>query len=58
MDDKVWFSQENTEGYSQEELKSMNDLMKRIYRSLSEEEKENGSYLDYIKERICYYFSF
>ena len=58
MDDKVWFSQENTEGYSQEELKSMNDLMKRIYRTLSEEEKENKSYLDYIKERICYYYSF
>ena len=58
MDDEIWFSLENTEGYSHEELKLMNDLMNRIYRTLSEEEKENGSYLDYIKERICYYYSF
>ena len=54
----IWFSQENTEGYSPKELESMNELMNRIYRTLSEEEKENKSYLDYIKERICYYYSF
>jgi len=58
MEDEVWFSQENTEGYSPKELESMNELMNRIYRTLSEEERENGSYIDYIKERICYYFSF
>jgi len=58
MDEFVWFTRENTEGYSPKELESMNDLMNRIYRTLSEKEKENGSYLDYIKERICYFFSY
>ena len=58
MDDKVWFSQENTEGFTDGELESMNDLMNRIYRTLETEQKENKSYLDYVAERICYYYSF
>jgi hypothetical protein len=58
MDDKVWFSQENTEGFTDEELEAMNMVMNKIYKGISEEQRENESYLDYIKERICYFFSY
>jgi hypothetical protein len=58
MDDIVWFSQENTEGFTDEELEAMNMVMNKIYKGISEEQRENESYLDYIKERICYFFSY
>ncbi len=47
-----WFNLENTEGYSEEILKAMNEKMQKQYDSLTNEEKENGSYIDYLKEQI------
>ena len=47
-----WFRRDNTEGYSEEILKVMNVEMQKLYDSLSDEEKENGSYIDYLKEQI------
>ena len=47
-----WFRKDNTEGYSDETLKVMNEKMKKQYDSLSDEEKGNESYIDYLQERI------
>ena len=47
-----WFRRDNTEGYSDETLKEMNVEMQKIFDSLSEEEQENKSYIDYLKEQI------
>ena len=47
-----WFRQDNTEGFSDETLAVMNEEMRKQYDSLSEEEKENESYIDYLKEQI------
>ena len=47
-----WFRQDNTEGYSDETLKEMNIEMQKQYDSLSEEERNNKSYLDYLQEQI------
>ena len=49
---KEWFNLENTEGYSDETLKVMNIEMKKLYDSLSEEERKNESYIDHLKEQI------
>ncbi len=47
-----WFNLENTEGYSDDTLKEMNVEMQKVYDSLSDEEKGNESYIDYLKEQI------
>jgi len=47
-----WFRKDNTEGYSEEILKVMNEKMQKQYDSLIDEEKENKSYIDYLKEQI------
>jgi hypothetical protein len=47
-----WFRSDNTEGYDENTLKEMNIEMKKQYDSLSDEEKNNESYLDYLKEQI------
>ena len=47
-----WFRKDNTEGFDEETLKVMNVEMQKVYDSLSEEEKENESYIDYLKEQI------
>jgi hypothetical protein len=47
-----WFRRDNTEGYSEEILKVMNEKMQKQYDSLTDEEKENESYIDYLKEQI------
>jgi hypothetical protein len=47
-----WFRKDNTEGYSDETLKVMNDEMQKVYDSLSEEERKNESYIDHLKEQI------
>ena len=47
-----WFRRDNTEGYSEETLKEMNEEMDRVFQNLDEEERENKSYLDYLQERI------
>ena len=47
-----WFRQDNTEGYSDETLKVMNEEMEKVYDSLSDEEKGNESYIDHLKEQI------
>ena len=39
-----WFRRDNTEGYSDETLKVMNEKMDRIFANLDEEERENKSY--------------
>ena len=49
-----WFRRDNTEGYSEEILKVMNVEMQKLYDSLSDEEKENKSYIDYLKEQILF----
>jgi len=38
-----WFRRDNTEGYSDETLKVMNEEMQKLYNSLSDEEKGNES---------------
>ena len=47
-----WFRRDNTEGYSDETLKVMNEEMEKVYDSLSDEEKGNESYIDHLKEQI------
>ena len=49
-----WFRRDNTEGYDEKILKVMNEEMQKQYDSLSEEEKENKSYIDYLKEQILF----
>jgi hypothetical protein len=47
-----WFRSDNTEGYDENTLKEINIEMKKLYDSLSDEEKGNESYIDYLKEQI------
>ena len=47
-----WFRKDNTEGFDEETLKVMNEEMQKLFDSLSDEEKENKSYIDYLKEQI------
>lgn len=47
-----WFTTENTEGFDEKTLKEMNSEMDKIFANLSNEDKENESYLDYLQERI------
>ena len=47
-----WFRQDNTEGYDENTLKVMNVEMQKVFDSLSEEERKNESYIDYLKEQI------
>ena len=48
----MWFRKDNTEGFDEKTLKVMNEEMKKLYDSLSDEEKGNESYIDYLKEQI------
>ncbi len=47
-----WFRMDNTEGYDENILKVMNEEMDKVYENLSEEDKNNKSYIDYLKEQI------
>ena len=47
-----WFRRDNTEGYSDETLKVMNEEMQKVFDSLSDEEKNNESYIDHLMEKI------
>ena len=47
-----WFRQDNTEGFDEKTLAVMNDEMQKQYDSLTDEDKENKSYIDYLKEQI------
>ena len=47
-----WFRRDNTEGYDEKTLKEMNVEMQKVFDSLSDEEKWNKSYIDYLKEQI------
>ena len=47
-----WFRQDNTEGYSEKTLEEMNVEMKKVFDALSDEERNNKSYIDYLKEQI------
>ena len=47
-----WFRKDNTEGFDEKTLAVMNEEMQKQYNSLSDEEKENKSYIDYLKEQI------
>ena len=47
-----WFRKDNTEGFDVKTLKEMNEEMRKLYDSLSDEEKENKSYIDHLKEQI------
>ena len=52
-----WFRRDNTEGYSDETLKEMNEKMDKIFANLDERERENKSYLDYLMEEILFQHS-
>jgi hypothetical protein len=47
-----WFRRDNTEGFDEKTLKEMNEEMDKIFENLSEEDKKNESYLDYLQEKI------
>ena len=47
-----WFRKDNTEGFDEKTLKEMNEEMRKMFNSLSEEEKRNKSLIDYLKEQI------
>lgn len=47
-----WFRRDNTEGFDEKTLKVMNVEMQKQYDSLSDEEKGNESYIDYLMEEI------
>ena len=46
------FTRENTEGFTDEEIAKMNRIFDQKINALSEEERENESYRDYIAEQI------
>ena len=52
-----WFRKDNTEGYDEETLKKMNREMDKIFANLDERERENKSYIDYLKEEILFQHS-
>jgi hypothetical protein len=47
-----WFRRDNTEGFNDDTLKEMNVEMQKLFDSLSDEEKENKSYIDHLMEKI------
>ena len=47
-----WFSRDNTEGFDEKTLAVMNEEMQKQYDNLSEEERKNKSYIDYLMEEI------
>ena len=47
-----WFRRDNTEGFDEKTLNEMNAKMQKQYDNLSDEEKRNKSYIDYLKEQI------
>jgi len=47
-----WFRKDNTEGFDENTLKVMNEEMQKQYDSLSDEEKNNESYIDHLMEEI------
>ena len=49
-----WFRKDNTEGFDEKILAVMNEEMQKVFDSLSEEEKENKSLIDYLKEEILF----
>ena len=46
------FTIENTAGFTAEEIAEMNRIFNQKIRLLSEEDRQNESYLDYIAEQI------
>ena len=46
------FNQENVTGFTSEEIAEMNRIFNQKIRLLSEEDRQNESYLDYIAEQI------
>ena len=46
------FTHENTAGFTDEEIAEMNRIFNQKIRLLSEEDRQNESYLDYIAEQI------
>ena len=46
------FNQENTTGFTDEEIAAMNRAFDQKIRLLSEEDRQNESYLDHIAEQI------
>jgi len=47
-----WFSRDNTEEFDEKTLAVMNEEMQKQYDNLSDEERRNKSYIDYLKEQI------
>jgi hypothetical protein len=47
-----WFTKDNTEGFDEKTLAVMNEEMQKQYDTLSDEERRNESYIDYLKEQI------
>ena len=47
-----WFRRDNTEGFNDDTLEEMNAQMDKIFENLSEEDKKNESYLDFLEEQI------
>ena len=47
-----WFTKDNTEGFDEKTLSVMNEKMRKEYDNLSDEERRNKSYIDYLKEQI------
>jgi len=47
-----WFRRDNTEGFDEKTLKEMNVEMQKVFDSLSDEEKNNESYIDHLEEKI------
>ena len=46
------FTQENTAGFTDEEIAAMNRIFNQKINTLPEEEQQNESYRDYISEQI------
>ncbi|MDD4429688.1 MAG: hypothetical protein PHG64_15045 [Paludibacter sp.] len=49
---KDWFTQENTEGFDENELAEMNAEMQKKFDSLTEKEKQDESYIAFLEEEI------
>lgn len=47
-----WFTRDNTEGFDEITLAVMNEEMQKQYDTLSEEQRKNKSYIDYLMEKI------
>lgn len=52
------YTNENTEGYSSEDLARLNEIYEHQIALLDEDERENPDYLQHISEQVLYEYEY